>query len=181
MTSVARSIIPPTRLDGSSRSVTLSPKRMGKSELIRMRAENDRAHLAVVVDRPRTRGDCVGGPRPCPFAGCRFHLYIDVHPTRGSMKINFPDIELEDMAATCALDVADLGTERLEDVGEHMNLTRERVRQLAAHALARLVGSGEAETLRDYIDHEAPRQISPLGVAQDRALSEVRYRSDTDS
>lgn len=27
--------------------------------------------------RPQTRGDCVDGPRPCPWVGCRHHTYID--------------------------------------------------------------------------------------------------------
>src|ERR1019366_2346037 len=36
-------------------------------------------------ERPKTRGDCVDGPRPCPWAGCRQHLYLEVNPT-GNMK-----------------------------------------------------------------------------------------------
>src|SRR4029077_6719314 len=29
------------------------------------------------IERPRPRGDCVGGERPCPFVSCAHHLYLD--------------------------------------------------------------------------------------------------------
>ncbi len=29
---------------------------------------------AETLSRPRTRGDCIGGPRPRPWLGCRHHL-----------------------------------------------------------------------------------------------------------
>lgn len=60
----------------------------------------------VHVRRPKTRGDCVDGIRPCPFVGCKHHLYLDVTPS-GSVKLNFPDLEPDQMGETCALDIAD--------------------------------------------------------------------------
>lgn len=30
------------------------------------------------IQRPLTRADCVDGPRPCPWVGCRHHLLIEV-------------------------------------------------------------------------------------------------------
>lgn len=87
--------------------------------------------------KPRIRAECVDGPRPCPYVSCQHHLYLDVTEA-GSLKINFPDIEVDDMKETCALDVADRGGMTLEDVGEVMNLTRERTRQLEANGLAKL-------------------------------------------
>jgi hypothetical protein len=59
------------------------------------------------VERPQTRGDCVDGPRPCPFVSCRHHLYLDVNPRNGAIKHNFPELEVWEMAATCALDIAE--------------------------------------------------------------------------
>jgi hypothetical protein len=89
------------------------------------------------TERPATRRDCLPGgcneERPCPFMGCRHHLALDVHEERGSIKENFPDVELEGMAETCSLDVADRGGVTLEQVGALMNLTRERVRQYEVH------------------------------------------------
>jgi hypothetical protein len=78
-------------------------------------------------------------------------LYIDVHPVRGSIKINFPDVEVWEMTDTCALDIADRGGITLEEVGEIMNLTRERVRQLEPQGLAKLQAMDDVTRLRDYV------------------------------
>jgi len=80
-------------------------------------------------DRPKTRAECEDAPRPCPFVGCRHHLYLDVNE-RGNIKLNFPHLEPEEMPVSCSLDVADLGGIALESVGEQMNITRERTRQI---------------------------------------------------
>ncbi|GAC1606276.1 MAG: hypothetical protein NVS4B10_20330 [Myxococcales bacterium] len=88
--------------------------------------------------RPKTRADCVEGQRPCPYVSCKYNLYVDVNPRTGSVKMNFPDKELWEIKDTCALDVADRGGITLEDVGDIMNLTRERVRQLETRGLTKL-------------------------------------------
>ena len=91
----------------------------------------------IEVERPRTRGDCIDGVRPCPFVGCRYSLHLDVNPETGSVKLNFATREPWEMPAdeSCALDVADRGPHTLEQVGELMNITRERSRQLEVKAL----------------------------------------------
>lgn len=89
------------------------------------------------IARPRTRGDCIDGPRPCPWVSCRQHLAYDVRPS-GSLTTVFPLRALEALPDTCALDVADRGATSLEDIGERLNIVRERVRQLEAIALARV-------------------------------------------
>ena len=88
--------------------------------------------------RPRVRGDCAEGERPCPYVSCKYNLYVDVNPRTGSVKMNFPDKELWELAETCALDVADKQGITLEEVGVIMNLTRERVRQLEMRGLIKL-------------------------------------------
>lgn len=87
------------------------------------------------VERPRTRGDCEGGERPCPWVSCRYHLALDVSPVTGSVKRNLPHLDVEDMPQTCALDIADEGTHDLATLGRMLNLTRERVRQIETMAL----------------------------------------------
>jgi Sigma-70, region 4 len=82
--------------------------------------------------RPRTRADCAGGQRPCPWVGCRHHLALDIHPETGSIKL-LRENWLE--AETCSLDIAERGGERLEAVGQIMNVTRERIRQIESIAL----------------------------------------------
>jgi hypothetical protein len=109
--------------------------------------DDRRVRLRLIDDheaaRPRTRGDCEDGQRPCAWVRCRHNLYLDI--TRaGSIQFNFPDREPEDMPAdfSCALDVADNSGATLEDVGEIMNLTRERVRQIEERGLVRLQRGG---------------------------------------
>ena len=91
-------------------------------------------------ERPRTRGECLGLPRPCPFVGCRYHLYL--YPTgvagTSNLRINFPDRDPTELEHSCALDFADEGPHALERVGEVLNITRERVRQVQNVALRKL-------------------------------------------
>ncbi|MEO1267573.1 MAG: sigma factor-like helix-turn-helix DNA-binding protein [Myxococcota bacterium] len=112
-------------------------KRLTKEE----RAEAA-AIMAEIEDvRPRVRDECRTGERPCPYVSCKHHLYLDVNPETGSVKINFPDLEVWELAETCALDVAERGGTTLEDVGELLNLTRERIRQVEVLGLEKLRAS----------------------------------------
>jgi hypothetical protein len=130
-----------------ARARTISIRRLSKAELNRGRE----MYPETDYWRPASRGDCMEMERPCPFVACKYHLYIDVHPVRGSIKINFPDVEVWEMTDTCALDIADRGGITLEEVGQIMNLTRERVRQLETQGLAKLQGMGEVDRLHDYV------------------------------
>jgi hypothetical protein len=130
-----------------SRARTISIRRLSKAELNRGRM------LYPEEDywRPKTRTECVDMERPCPFVSCKYHLYIDVHPVRGSIKLNFPDVDVWEMTETCSLDIADRGGITLEEVGEIMNLTRERVRQVETTGLAKLEAVKDIERLKDYV------------------------------
>src|SRR5581483_1287305 len=76
-------------------------------------------HEAPLPPRPRTRGECVDGPRPCPWVGCRHHLALDVNYVFDGAKrvpgetlrihalLDPRDPDLEVLAETCSLDVAD--------------------------------------------------------------------------
>lgn len=90
---------------------------------------------------PRYRSECRDGPRPCVWARCRYHLYVDVSLTTGSLKLNFPHLDMEAIPSTCALDVADAGATTLEETGRFMNLTRERVRQIEVRARRKVGGA----------------------------------------
>ncbi len=145
------------------RARTISVKRMTKRELEFGRLlypESD-------YYKPRNRAECADGPRPCPYVSCKHHLYIDVSPRTGAIKLNFPDIEVWEMGESCALDVADRGGTTLEDVGAIMNLTRERIRQVEVKALAKLEALRDMTALRDYVDEgpvgkrRLPRLSSP--------------------
>lgn len=120
---------------------------MSRKEMARMFRQQQAAGLdpelqALMAEldatRPKVRGDCAEGERPCPYVSCKYNLYVDVNPKTGSVKMNFPDKELWELAETCALDVADRQGITLEEVGVIMNLTRERVRQLEMRGLTKL-------------------------------------------
>lgn len=120
---------------------TVRSRTIARRELVRevKRHVEDPAVLSYVDEmRPRFRSDCVNGPRPCPFVSCKHHLFLDVNPERGSIKLNFAEMEVWEMEETCALDIADRGGITLEEAGKLMNLTRERVRQLEVSGLNKI-------------------------------------------
>ena len=58
-------------------------------------------------EMPKTRADCVNGPRPCPWTECRYHIPGD--------------------GPTCTLDVADDGEHTPAEVAKILGLTRQGV------------------------------------------------------
>lgn len=102
------------------------------------------------IERPKTRGDCVDSPRPCPWVSCREHLALDVSAT-GSIKMNFPGLEVWQMNETCALDVVDRykGGAPLLVVAAAMGLSFDRTFQVIdeakAHAKVEAMSIGDDE------------------------------------
>lgn len=91
----------------------------------------------VDTERPKKRSECPT-QRPCPFVSCRYHLYLDVNES-GTIKFNFHGIEPWEMKESCVLDITDKEIPlTLNDVGEHMSLVRERVRQIELSALQKI-------------------------------------------
>ncbi len=80
------------------------------------------------LPRPKTRGDCIAGPRPCPFVSCRHHLYGD--ETWGKWRPNFPDLMPWELKVTCSLDYADEGEHHATEVGPLLNVKESRVSQV---------------------------------------------------
>lgn len=134
-----------------SRSRTISIDRMPKRE-------RERARLATPTrgaQLPATRGDCLQGEdaaRPCPYVSCKHHTYLDVSQRTGSIKLNYPSLEVWELPESCALDVADRGGVTLEEVGEILNLTRERIRQLETAGLAKLKALAAMGALAEYAE-----------------------------
>lgn len=87
--------------------------------------------------RPRTRGECADGPRPCPWLSCRYHLASD-ETASGSVTLVHPDRDLGDLEATCALDVAAEGPHNLYEIGRLTNVTHERIRQIEKSAMRKV-------------------------------------------
>ena len=73
---------------------------------------------------PVTRGDCLDGPRPCPWRACRYHLGCEV---RGKGN-----------GESCALDLADRGGISMAEVAAALGVSKQRIEQIEAAALAKL-------------------------------------------
>jgi hypothetical protein len=126
------------------RSKTIAMKRLTREEL----RQGALMYPPVDIPRPTSRAECREEMRPCPWVACKHHLYLDINPETGSIKINFPDLEPWELQHTCALDVAERGGITLEEVGEIMNLTRERIRQVEVRGLLKLkMGSPSPDEL----------------------------------
>ncbi|MBU1218723.1 DNA-binding protein [Myxococcota bacterium] len=90
-------------------------------------------------EMPRTRAECCYGIRPCPYVRCRYNLYLEVKKN-GAISGNHK-CEPWEMEHSCALDVSEKGHHTLDQVGDFLNLTRERVRQIESDALEKLKDS----------------------------------------
>ncbi len=93
---------------------------------------------------PRTRCECIGGPRPCPWGEgssfvCRFHLG-------------------EGRPESCALDVADRGDLEQHQVAVLLGVSRNRVWQVELAALAKLKRTARAVELARDADLPEPRK-----------------------
>jgi hypothetical protein len=124
----------------------------GKTLQVRKMPKEYRRLLGLLYPDPEfefTRPECQDTSRPCPFVSCRYHLYMDVNEEKrnGAIKINFPDLDVCDMSESCVLDLAEAGPRTLDEVGEFMNLTRERVRQIEEECLSKLGGREVAQKL----------------------------------
>jgi sigma-70-like protein len=128
------------------RAHSVGVRSISKRELHVLRAEYAEELTELAASRPKRRLECVYGPRPCPFVGCKFNLFLDV-TVAGSLKLNFPDLEPDEMPplGSCALDVAEQGGLTLEQLGAALNVTRERARQIEEQLIRKLRSSALAE------------------------------------
>ena len=99
--------------------------------------------------RPTKRSECRHGPRPCPYVGCRYHLFLDVQ-RGGILRYLHGDREPWELEHSCVLDLStEHGSHTLEEIGELMNITRERVRQLVGQAVSS-ARDADAEWMDDW-------------------------------
>ena len=162
------------------RAKSISTRRLAKRDLDLGRIENPPIDPDEGVPaRPRVRGDCAAVPRPCPFLSCKHHLYLDVSRRTGAIKLNFPDIEPHELPAdrSCALDVADELGATLDSVGEAINVTKERVRQIETIALGKVAASSEVERLREYTRYGEGAGKRRLPVLQSAGDDDEETRS----
>lgn len=124
---------------------------------------------------PKTRGDCAGVARPCPFVSCRHNLFLEAR-SNGSLRLLFPDLEPDEMNESCALDVADRGGLPDHRVAANMNIVRERARQLEESALVKIRVSRYGAVLEEYARKDTP----PCQVDR-RSLHGIASQEETDA
>lgn len=95
--------------------------------------------------------------RPCVFVGCKFNLFLDATRT-GSLTFNFPDLEPGEAVDSCCLDIADQEGATLERVGEALNVTRERIRQVEVKAF-RLIQQLEMASYGEHADGDDRKPV----------------------
>lgn len=135
------------------------------------------ARLPIIDERPTTYGDCLREgwgdhdvTGPCPWVGCAHHLAW-AHVARGgwSRKAAEPEtldrsvdrleeFDIDTLSATCALRAAE-AEHTLSEIGDLLDVTRERVRQIETRALASLDTHRTRPVLRALQDegHEVSR------------------------
>jgi hypothetical protein len=134
---------------------TPRPRTLNRTALSRL-ATAERAEVEALLreygghKRPKTRGEC-GTARPCPFVSCKYHLYLDVNPETGAVKLNHPGKEVCELTESCALDLAERGV-TLEEAGAAVGVTRERARQIEAAGLAKLRVEKATVALQVYLE-----------------------------
>lgn len=112
-------------------------------------------------DRPKKRADCANIPRPCPYVSCRHHLGLDVF-SNDQLKINFKknpkadEVDFDRMQSTCALDLAETGGMDLEQIGDALNLTRERVRQIVEESFQKIKDNIDEDVVRILFSFSEP-------------------------
>lgn len=115
--------------------------------------------------RPKTRADCVDGPRPCPWVGCRHHLALEAF--RQTVRVSQAFLD-GTAAETCALDVAEKQTRgedfTLREMAEWMGVSHERIRQTVEEGLRTLRTSEAIDVWREL---ERRRELMPGADADD--------------
>lgn len=153
----------------SRTSRTVTSARPHALSLRQMRA--DRSVVARDVVDVANERVCDAHRRPCPIVSCPYHLYLDVKPN-GNLQLNFPDLEPWELKETCSLDIARRGGASLAVVGEALNLTQERARQLCLRGLRKLLAAFQQENsdaafdvlaLIDAINREHWSQLEESG------------------
>lgn len=116
--------------------------------------------------KPRTLKTCIeiglgADDKPCPFVSCRGHAFVD--DVNNSVKFSGP-IRFDDGDPVLSIDLHEVPTcsyrnfvmpHTLEEVGDLMSITRERVRQIEEKAMLKV------RSLANMEDREFHQQMEP--------------------
>ena len=91
--------------------------------------ETTRRKLPLIVSRPRSRADCIDGPRPCPWVSCRYHLHLDL-VSRGRQDELLENPSFEWGGESCALDVAERGPLTSREIAPLIGMSQSGCKEL---------------------------------------------------
>jgi hypothetical protein len=106
---------------------------------------------ALEAERPRRRGDCVDGLRPCPWVSCRYHL---AHERIRRLSADDAVDAIERMDETCTLDLADHGGRNVQAIANALGVSRPLIDFNLLIGLVKL----RERTTRDQWDEPAERE-----------------------
>lgn len=124
-------------------------------------------------ERPVKRGDCLHGERPCPWLSCGFHMFWALDKSRIFRTMRLSDDEVADeilsLPQTCVLDMADQGGLTLDEIGQILRITRERVRQIEDYrnggAIRKLRMANKRIYLQDFVGEIADKgSLDEFGI-----------------
>lgn len=101
--------------------------------------------------RPKTRADCINGPRPCPWVGCRYHLFLEIRQGgqgNGKLYFRWPGKELNECEHTCALDLAEEPLTSYE-IAQILGVSHQAILYAERQALQRLAQTYLCEFMED--------------------------------
>ncbi len=145
----------PARTAKAAASISAHPKMFVDSE---REPDVDEPANAIYLhiaeqSRPKTRGDCVNGVRPCPYVTCKYHLaHISDYNMASGIRFRFaghPDDAAEKvvkMGWSCSLDFADMvKANDVPEVAEAMGIPYKTIEPAYRSAIRKLRESKSAQ------------------------------------
>ena len=126
--------------------------------------------------------EAVRRSRPCIFVGCRSNLFLDIRGRSGDIQLNFYEEEPETVHPehSCVLDIAEQGDCTLDEVGEILGVSRERIRQLESLGLTTLRRMKSAADLDDEPGALTPARAHHAGKGPEAPEPLTDDESDAD-
>lgn len=139
----------------------------------------------MLANKPRVRGDCVDGPRPCGWCSCKFNLLIDVLD-EGAIVLN-ADIKRPEARGRAIVPKAwadDLFADQLEDFVEYFFDEPDPPRPSCALDEADRVGAEgmQLDEISDmmFVTRERVRQIEAEGLQMLRQVQDFAHLNPND-
>lgn len=127
------------RLDGEPEDDVVSVKKVHLPTLAVVEDDGEMLDALFPHVRPKTRGECQNTARPCPWLGCRHHLWSDEHDGVEARVLSLPVIG----APSCVLDVVDEGKDLLPtEIGRMIQRRPEEVSENLESALRKCKEAG---------------------------------------